>query len=119
MPLLFSYGTLQLADVQLQTFGRLLSGDVDSLRGYERALVPVEDDAVTAETGMTHYANALFNGDESSAVEGTVFEVTEDELAAADEFERPAKYERRDVRLRSGKNAWVYVHAPHASGDRP
>ena len=41
---------------------------------------------------------------------GTVFEITDAELAAADEYERPAAYNRIAVTLASGKKAWVYVH---------
>ena len=33
MPLLFSYGTLQHDDVQINTFGRKLAGDKDMLNG--------------------------------------------------------------------------------------
>jgi gamma-glutamylcyclotransferase (GGCT)/AIG2-like uncharacterized protein YtfP len=46
-----------------------------------------------------------------------VFEVTDAELAAADEFERPAAYRRVAVRLASGADAWGYVHAPRATGE--
>lgn len=41
---------------------------------------------------------------------GTVFEVTEAELAAADRYE-PAGYKRVSARLASGKQAWVYADA--------
>lgn len=34
MEKLFSYGTLQLEQVQLDTFGRLLEGQADTLQGY-------------------------------------------------------------------------------------
>jgi len=54
----------------------------------------------------------VFNGRTESRVPGTVFEVTDAELAAADEYERPASYSRVSVMLASGKEAWVYVHAP-------
>ncbi len=39
------------------------------------------------------------------------FEVTDAELAAADDYERPAAYVRIAVVLASGASAWVYVHA--------
>jgi gamma-glutamylcyclotransferase (GGCT)/AIG2-like uncharacterized protein YtfP len=47
-------------------------------------------------------------------VSGTVFELTDAELAAADRYEEPAAYQRRTVTLASGKQAWVYVHAGSA-----
>ena len=111
MPLLFSYGTLQQEDVQRATFGRLLSGHRDELTGFEPSLVRIEDPQQAAASGRTHHANVIASGRPDSRVPGTVFEVTDAELAAADEYERPASYERVAVRLASGKVAWVYVHA--------
>jgi gamma-glutamylcyclotransferase (GGCT)/AIG2-like uncharacterized protein YtfP len=61
--------------------------------------------------GRTHHANVIFTGCAGSRVPGTVFEVTDAELVAADEYERPASYERVAVTLASGKEAWVYVNA--------
>src|SRR6185369_2816190 len=56
-----------------------------------------------------NHANVVFNGRDDSRVVGTVFEVSEAELAAADEYERRAKYRRITVTLASGKRADVYV----------
>ena len=105
MPLLFSYGTLQQEEVQRSTFGRLLRGEKDALPAFAPSLVG-------------HHANATFTGRADTSVDGTVFELNEDELAAADEYERHADYIRLDVRLASGKRAWVYVDRRSAS-DRP
>ena len=112
MPLLFSYGTLQQEDVQRATFGRLLDGQRDELTGFEPSVVRIEDPQQAAVSGRTHHANLVFNGRADSRVPGTVFEVSDAELAAADDYERPARYERVAVTLASGKEAWVYVHAP-------
>ena len=112
MPLLFSYDTLQQEDVQRAVFGRLLHGHRDELPGFEPSLVPIEDSQVAAEGGRTHHANVTFNGRRDSRVTGTVFEVTETELVAADQFEHPAAYTRITVTLASGKQSWMYVHAP-------
>jgi len=116
MPRLFSYGTLQQDDVQLSTFGRLLQGSKDELPGFEPSLVPIEDQQVVAATGRTHHANVTFNGRNDSRVIGTVFEVTDAELEAADRFEEPANYARIAVTLASGKHAWVYVSSPRPPG---
>ena len=110
MPLLFSYGTLQQEDVQLSTFGRRLAGESDALVGYEPALVKIEEPAVAAALGKTHHANARHTGNESHRVPGTVFEVSEAELALGDRFEAPFQYRRVLARLASGRDAWVYVH---------
>lgn len=96
MPLLFSYGTLQLADVQRSIFGRKLDGESDELIGFE-----------LARHGP--YANVVFNGREDSRVSGMVFDVTDAELAAADQYEEDAAYERISTTLASGKRAWLYV----------
>jgi hypothetical protein len=113
MPLLFSYGTLQQDDVQLATFGRRLPGHPDELPGFEPSLVRIEDPLVVAISGRTHHANATFNGRDDSRIAGMVFEVTDAELAAADEYERHATYKRIAVTLASGKEAWLYVAGHH------
>ncbi len=107
MPLVFSYGTLQHEPVQQSTFGRLLQGQRDELVGFEPSL---------ATRGTTHHANVTFNGRHDSRVRGTVFEITDAELAAADRYERRDAYERIAVTLASGTQAWVYVHARSAPG---
>jgi gamma-glutamylcyclotransferase (GGCT)/AIG2-like uncharacterized protein YtfP len=114
MPLLFSYGTLQQDDVQLSTFGRLLQGQRDALLGFEQSLVPIEASQVVATGGKTHHANVTFNGRNDSRVNGTLFEITDAELAAADKYEQLAAYKRVTATLASGKEAWVYVDADSA-----
>lgn len=108
MPLLFSYGTLQQPDVQRATFGRVLRGVKDELPAYEPSFVKIEDSHTAGSAGRTHHANVIFTGRPGSRVEGTVFEVSDAELAAADEYERPARYGRVRVILASGREAWVY-----------
>ena len=48
---LFSYGTLQDVVVQRATFGRVLSGSLDSLPGYALFKVKVADPTVVAISG--------------------------------------------------------------------
>lgn len=114
MPLLFSYGTLQQESVQLATIGRWLSGRRDDLLGFEASLVRIEDPEVVAAIGKTHHANVTFNGSEESRVSGMVLEVTDAEIARADEYEVAFFYRRVSARLASGGEAWVYVHTPVA-----
>lgn len=111
MPLLFSYGSLQEPAVQLSTFGRRLQGEADELLGFERSRVKIEDAADVALLGHAHYANVRANGNETSRVSGTVFDVSDAELAAADAYEHPAAYQRVLATLSSGRVAWVYIHA--------
>ena len=116
MPLVFSYGSLQQERVQLSTFGRLLKGDKDELVGFEPSRVKIEDPDAVARTGGTHYANVTFNGRSDSRVSGTAFEITDAELAAADQYERVDGYKRIVASLASGKQTWVYIDARTAPG---
>ena len=112
MPLLFSYGTLQRDEVQLATFGRRLQGLHDELVGFEPSLVRIDDPRVVAELGKTHHANATFTGNRGGRVPGMAFEITDADLASVDEYEAPFSYKRVTATLASGRQAWVYVHAP-------
>jgi gamma-glutamylcyclotransferase (GGCT)/AIG2-like uncharacterized protein YtfP len=108
--LLFSYGTLQLEAVQRRQFGRLLAGRADALPGYARTLVEITDPDVLAASGERFHPIVVPSADPADAVAGSVFEVTLDELAAADAYEVD-DYVRVAVRLASGCQAWVYVRA--------
>jgi gamma-glutamylcyclotransferase (GGCT)/AIG2-like uncharacterized protein YtfP len=111
MPKLFSYGSLQQEEVQLSTFGRKLSGEKDLLIGYEPSLVKIPDPELAKRLQKLHHDNVKKTDDEWSNVQGTVFDVTDDELAKSDAFEAQFNYRRINVGLASGNEAWVYVHA--------
>lgn len=115
MPLLFSYGTLQQENVQLATFGRLLAGRADQLVGYVQDMVAIDDPEVVATSGKTHHPIVRHSGQPQDRVAGTVFEISDAELAQADEYEVDA-YRRVAADLASGGRAWVYVDAHHAPG---
>ena len=68
-------------------------------------------------SGRTHHANVTFNGRNDSRVSGTVFEITNAELAAADQYEQVATYKRVAAMLASGKRAWVYIDARFLPSD--
>ena len=99
MPLLFSYGTLRDVSVQRELFGRNLQGRPDELVGFELSSVQVREES---------HAIVRVNGESDSRVHGTVFEISDAELAAADAYE-PAEYTRISARLASGREAWVYA----------
>jgi len=107
---LFSYGTLRQREVQLANFGRELDGKPDALPGYRLSLIEITDPAVLAVSGETHHPIVRPSDDPADAIEGTVFTVTDAELAAADAYEVD-DYVRVAVTLRSGLDAWVYVEA--------
>ena len=108
MPLLFSYGTLQEPAIQQATFGRLLTGWPDVLPGYQPARAPIRDPDERARSGKTHYANIVGTGRDEDRVPGMVFEVSQSELEAADEYEARADYERVTVTTVSGREVWVF-----------
>jgi gamma-glutamylcyclotransferase (GGCT)/AIG2-like uncharacterized protein YtfP len=114
MPLPFSYGTLQQEKRAAVYVRKLLQGQTDELLGFEQSLVRIEDPQVVATSGKSHHANVTFNGRNDSRVSGTVFEITDAELAAADQYEQLAAYKRVVAMLASGKHAWACVDARSA-----
>ena len=91
----FSYGSLQERSVQLAKFGRELTGHADALPGYARR-------------SRGKYFN-VEPGAPDDAVDGVVFELTDQEMEKADRYEDGEGYYRIEVKLRSGAKAWVYL----------
>ena len=114
MEQLFTYGTLQLEEVQLDTFGRRLEGRPDVLIGYRLVKITIEDEGFVAKSGTAEHRNLQFTGNASDFVEGTVYSVTMEELEKSDAYE-PEGYERVLVHLKSGTNAWIYLNKSRAS----
>lgn len=105
---LFSYGTLQYEAVQLSTFGRKLNGAADTLIGYALSNLTITDPKVLATSGTATHPVLMYTGNENDEVQGVIFEISPEELAAADRYE-VADYKRVAAQFRSGKTAWVYV----------
>jgi gamma-glutamylcyclotransferase (GGCT)/AIG2-like uncharacterized protein YtfP len=108
MEALFSYGTLQQHQVQLDTFGRLLDGQSDILLGYKVDEIEITDPKVIASSGKTHHPILKHTGNEQDEVTGTVFFITATELSQADTYEVDA-YTRVSASLRSGITCWIYA----------
>ena len=108
--LLFSYGTLQLNEVQLSSFGRLLEGQADAMVGYRQSQIEITDPDVIKTSGKRFHPIVEASDNPDDEVQGKVFRITEPELMAADAYE-VADYKRIEVLLRSGNTAWVYVRA--------
>lgn len=106
---LFSYGTLQQESVQLANFGRRLNGQADVLTGWRLSTVQIIDPEVLVQSGLSVH-KILVPGKLSDEIDGVVFEITSEELKAADGYETEA-YRRVKLRLRSGIETWVYVAA--------
>ena len=111
--LLFSYGTLQLENVQEALFNRRLNGRRDALPAFKESVLEIDDPATVEMSGKTHHAMATFTGNTSDSIAGTVFELTREEVERADGYE-VAAYKRVAVVLQSGVRAWAYVDAKYA-----
>lgn len=105
---LFSYGTLQLLSVQIDTFGELLCGEPDALVGFAKTMIEITDPDVLALSGERFHPIVTETKNMNDTVPGTVFAVTTAQLAKADAYEVD-DYERVLVTLASGMQAWLYV----------
>lgn len=110
MEFLFSYGTLQLEQVQLDNFGRNLNGSADRLAGYWLDKVEITDEDVLESSGIPIHPIARESEDPEEFIDGMVFELTEEEILRADGYEAE-DYKRIEVILASGRKSWVYVAA--------
>lgn len=107
---LFAYGTLRQAEVQRASFGRLLDGVPDMLRGYRLAQLAIRDESVIALSGLAIHTAAERTGNPDDLVAGIVFRISAAELVAADSYE-VEEMKRVEARLASGSIAFVYVRA--------
>lgn len=108
MPHLFSYGTLQLVSVQQANFGRRLEGSKDHLPGYVVGEIRITDERVLRESGQAIHPILRYTGDPEDQVAGTVFWVSDEELAQADDYEVD-DYVRTQACLASGTLCWIYA----------
>jgi gamma-glutamylcyclotransferase (GGCT)/AIG2-like uncharacterized protein YtfP len=118
MPWLFSYGTLRQREVQVANFGRELAGHDDELVAYTQTLVEITDARVVELSGSAWHPIVAPSTDPDARVAGTVFELTDSELAAADDYEVD-DYTQVEVTLASGTSAWVYLDKRVAGGTDP
>lgn len=105
---LFSYGTLQLTEVQQANFGRRLEGKADAMIGWRKDRVEITDPQVLAESGERFHPIVRKSENSDDQVTGQVFAVSAEELLNADAYEVD-DYHRIQVILLSGDSAWVYV----------
>ena len=108
MPFLFSYGTLQKQNVQLQLFGRILTGRKDILQGYRMATIEITDEKFLSKGEQKVQQTLIATNNNIDFIEGTALELSEEELRTSDQYE-PGNYKRKKVKLQSGKEAWVYL----------
>lgn len=107
---LFSYGTLQDPKVQLATYGRLVDGEPDALRGYVLVNFVIDDPHVVSLSGKALHTIARHSGNPADRIPGTLLFLSATELSSSDDYEVEG-YARREVALESGRKAFVYVEA--------
>lgn len=105
---LFSYGTLQYEKVQLENYGRILTGTQDRLTGYKMDKIKITDSTVLAKSQLEYHPIALKSENDSDYIDGVLFEITGAELAETDKYE-VSQYQRIVETFQSGKKGWVYV----------
>lgn len=105
MEQLFSYGTLQSKEIQMQVFNKLLNGTPDQVTGYKLKDLKIEE-----EFGMTDYFVAMPSENTSDCIQGIVYTISAKDLAKADLFESNA-YKRVQIKLKSGITAWIYIES--------
>jgi hypothetical protein len=108
MAKLFSYGTLQLETVQLDTFGRLLKGNKDRLLGFTVSKLKITDPKVIKSSGTDIHPILEYTGNKKDFVEGVLFELTDEELLNADKYEVD-DYKRSELIFESGETGFVYL----------
>jgi len=104
---LFSYGTLQLPQVQESLFGRILAGTKEELPGYKIEKLKITDQGVIEKSGTDMHPMLVRTREPADVVSGMVFEITQAELEKADEYEVD-DYRRTLATMRSGRQAWIY-----------
>lgn len=105
---LFSYGTLQFENVQIETYGRKLEGHPDILSGYTIGKLEIKDADVIAKSGTAIHPVAIKSGNSNDCINGVIFEISDKELIATDTYE-VSDYKRVLETFQSGKQAWVYI----------
>ena len=70
----------------------------------------IQDAAVVKTSGKAIHPILQYTGRDNDEVEGTVFEISKQELQQADDYE-VEQYKRVAATLKSGQTAWIYADA--------
>ncbi len=105
---LFSYGTLQLQKVQLETFGRILEGTPETLNGFKIERLRITNQSVLDKSEQEFHPIALPSNNKNDEIKGTLYQISSEELAHADAYE-VSDYKRILVTFQSGKKGWIYI----------
>ncbi|MBS1517869.1 MAG: gamma-glutamylcyclotransferase [Bacteroidetes bacterium] len=105
---LFTYGTLQDETVQQELFGRKLTGAKDILSGYKIFPFEITDKEFLFRCEDKIQMTAVPSEDLSDYIEGSVFEISDEELQMAEKYE-PSEYMCFEAVLDSGKTARIFA----------
>lgn len=105
---LFSYGTLQLERVQLESFGRKLKGTLETLKGYKLEQLLITDKEVLEKSKQKYHPIAIPSNNQRDEITGTLYRITPRELKQADLYE-VSDYKRVKVTFNSKKQGWIYI----------
>ena len=105
---LFTYGTLQFEQVQLDTFGRTLTTQPQSLLGFKLDQIEITDPDVLASSGERFHPIITYTGNDEDKVKGAIVLINDEELANADRYEVD-DYKRVQATTEDGQQVWVYV----------
>ena len=92
--------------MQLETFGRLLKGEKDILEDYQLTMIEITDPEVLRKSNQQFHPIISFSGDKRPS-RRCGFEVTEEEILLADEYE--VDDYKRVSDFKSGKNGYIYI----------
>lgn len=106
--LVFSYGALQIEELQRSILGRVFPPESDILPGFTADYAEMADPRFAELTGSSVHAVLRRTDDPRDKVTGVVYHLTPDELDAADQFE-VVMFRREQAVLASGRTAWVYL----------
>lgn len=104
----FSYGTLRLARVQQELYGRDIPMVSDRLVGYRLDTIMIENPLVVGTSGLVEHPILRATGDPADVIDGVVLELSPEELIMTDTYEED-DYIRVVETLESGTQAWVYI----------
>ncbi len=106
--ILFSYGTLQKPELQMELFGRIINGSPDILCKYKIGKIEIKDPEFVLKSGQQFHLVALPSASDADTISGIALEISAGELLMADTYE-PEEYKRINVMLDSGREAWLYT----------
>lgn len=106
--LLFSYGSLNSKELQLQHYGRIVHGSADILSGYTLYDTKINQYSTSTIKEIIPIKIARKSAEKSAQIEGMVLEITGEELVKTDKLVA-SDSKRVLVTTDTGTEAWLYI----------